>query len=254
MTRRLIALALILLPGAACAGGHSTADLTPAQRLHAAVAAAQKVYDPDSAGGTGYATGAVLAHRMGTGTYGTPQPWPDDLAFRPGVVYVATLNGGRLASFVTAAGSRHLLSAMTGPPDDKKNPRLEKPDVLDQPGFVVIRPGVLSGDMIRRTLEHNGFRPVTLEVTGGHLQDGVADLVDGGTPLGAGHGDAVLFITFHSPADARKANAFLGKPRHLVSAVVGTALLRYSWTDTSPSRSEAFLKAVSELRQEVRTE
>jgi hypothetical protein len=50
------------------------------------------------------------------------------------------------------------------------------------------------------------------------------------------------------------ADAYLGKPRHLVSAIVGTALLRYSWTDTSPNRSKAFLKAVSELRQEARTE
>lgn len=252
--RRLIALVLILLPVAGCAGSHSAPDLTPSQRLHAAVTAAQKVYDPDSAGGTGYATGAVLVHRMGTGAYGTPQPWPDDLAFRPDVVYVATLNGGRLASFVTADGSRHLLYAMTGPPDDKKNPRLEKPGVLDQPGFVVIRPGVLSGDMIRRTLEHNGFRPVTLEVTGGHLQDGVTNLVDGGTPLGSGQGDAVLFMTFHSPADARKANADLGKPRHLLSAIIGAALLRYSWTDTSPNRSKAFLQVVAQLRKEVRTE
>lgn len=255
MTRRLIALALVLLAGAGCAGSHSGADVTPAQRLHAAITAAHAAYDPDSAGGTGYGTTAVLVHRMGAGTYGTPQAWPDDLAFRPGIVYVATLNGGRLASFVTAERSGHLLYVTTGAPNRKANSRLEKPTVLHQPGVVVIRPGVLSGDMIRRALEHNGFRPVTLEVVaGGHLKDGVQTLVDGGTPLGSGQGDAALFNTFRTAADARKANAFLGKPRHLVSAIVGTALLRYSWTDTSPNRSKAFLRAVAELRREVRTE
>ena len=255
MTRRLVVLACTLLLGAGCAGSHHAPDLTPAQRLHAAVTAAQKVYDADSAGGTGYATDAVLVHRMGSGAYGTPEAWPDDLAFRPGIVYVATLNGGRLASFVTAEGSRHLLYATTGPPDDNKNSRLEKPDVLDQPGFVVIRPGVLSGDMIRAAFVHNGFRPVTLEVLGsGHLGDGVTVLVEGGTAPAPGSRDVASFNTFRTAADARKANAYLGTARHLVSAIVGTALLRYSWTDTSPNRSKAFLKAVSELRQEARTE
>jgi hypothetical protein len=38
-----------------------------------------------------------------------------------------------------------------------------------------------------------------------------------------------------------------------VSAVIGTALLRYSWTATSPNRSKAFLQAVAELRREART-
>jgi len=255
MTRRLIALALILLAGAGCAGGHSRADLTPAQRLHAAVTAAQKVYDPDSAGGTGYGTTAVLVDRMGAGTYGTPQPWPDDQAFRPGVVYVSTLNSGREAALSTVDPSRGMLFATAGPPHTKTSFQLDKPSFLKQAGMVVIGPGVLSGDMLRAAFEHNGFRPVTLDVVGGgHLGDGVTELVEGGTPPGAAPGDSASFITFHTAADARRANAFLGKPRHLVSAVVGAALLRYSWTGTSPNRSKAFLKAVAELRQEVRTE
>ena len=255
MTRRLIALALVLLAGAGCAGSHSGAEPTPTQRLHAAVTAAQKVYDPDSAGGTGYGTTAVLVHRMGAGTYGTPQPWPDDQAFRPGVVYVSTLNGGREAALSTVDPPRGLLFATAGPPYKKASFQLDKPGFLKQAGMVVIRPGVLSGDMLRAAFEHNGFRPVTVDVVGGgHLGDGVTELVEGGTPPGAAPGDSASFITFHTTADARKANAFLGQPRHLVSAIVGTALLRYSWTDTSPNRSKTFLRAVAELREEVRTE
>ena len=46
---------------------------------------------------------------------------------------------------------------------------------------------------------------------------------------------------------------FLGKARHLVSAIFGTAM-RYSWTEASPNRSRAFLQAGAELRKQVRTE
>src|SRR6185312_6301628 len=130
MTRRLIALALVLLAGAGCAGSHSGAEPTPTQRLHAAVTAAQKVYDPDSAGGTGYGTTAVLVHRMGAGTYGTPQPWPDDQAFRPGVVYVSTLNSGREAALSTVDPPRGLLFATAGPPYKKASFQLDKPGFL----------------------------------------------------------------------------------------------------------------------------
>ena len=254
MNRRLIALVMILLVGSGCAGSHHAADLTPPQRLHAAVTAAQAVYDPDSAGGTGYGTTGVLVHRMGAGAYGTPQPWPDDQAFRPGVVYVGTLNGGRMASLWTVEPSGRMLYATVGSPAKKASFLAEKPSVAKRLGIVVIRPGVLSGDMIRAALQRNGFHPITLSVvTGGHLEDGVPDLVDGGTTPGSGPGDAILFITCHTPADARKANADFGRPRHLVSAVIGTALLRYSWTATSPNRSKAFLQAVAELRREART-
>jgi hypothetical protein len=160
-----------------------------------------------------------------------------------------------MASLWTVEPSGRMLYATAGPPHKKASFQTEKPSVAAQLGIVVIRPGVLSGDMIRRALEHSGFRPVTLDVgTGGHLEDGVRDLVEGGTGPGSGPGDAAFFITFRSAADERKANADLGRPRHLVSAVIGTALLRYSWTATSPNRSKAFRQAVAELRREIRTE
>lgn len=63
MTRRL-PLVLMLVLTTARSGGGSAQLRTPTQRLHAAVHAAQAVYDPDSAGGTGYGTTAGLVHRI----------------------------------------------------------------------------------------------------------------------------------------------------------------------------------------------
>lgn len=252
MTRRIaLLLTLVLVP--ACGGG-SALLRTPAERLHAAVKAAQAVYDPDSAGGTGYGTTATLLHRMGSGPYGTPRAWPDDLAFRPGVVYVGLLNGGRQASFWIVGQAGRAQLAVAGPPHDRVSYQTRSAADVAAQGMVIIRPGVLSGDMIRSALERSGFHWITLSAgLSGHLPDGVRPFAAGGTRPGSPAGDAVAFTILGTAADARKAASDAKLPPHHVSVVVGTAWISYTWSSRSADRSEAFAKAVAALRREART-
>lgn len=255
MTRRHIALFLLLLTAGACAGGHrSGPSLAPSQRLHAAVRAAQAVYDPDSAGGTGYGSTAALVRRMGPEAWGTPQPWPDDNAFRPGVVYVATLSAGRSASLWTFEPSGKGLYTVLDGPAKRVTYRTDSVRQGDLTGRVVIRPGVLSGDMIRAALEHAGFHGVTLNpMNGGRFQDGVRPLLTGGT-IGSVPGAGVGFITFRSVADARRESHDMGLAPHHVSVILGTAWIHYGWKAGRPDRSLAFRQAIAELRRDLRTE
>jgi hypothetical protein len=254
MTRRFALLPVLLLT-TACAGGHGPALLqTPGERLHAAARAAQAVYDPDSAGGTGYGTTAQLLRRMGPGSYGTPQPWPDDLAFRPGVVYVAVDNEGRLASLWIVERSGRALLADAGAPHHRIAYQTRPPAVVAEGGIMLIRPGVLTGDMIRSALERAGFHGVALSAaSGGQLADGVRPLMYGGDKAGLPPDDTVGFTILRTAADARKAAADMKLPPHHISVVIGTASIRYTWTATSPNHSGAFMKAVAELRREVGT-
>jgi hypothetical protein len=252
MTYRFALLPLVLLT-TACAGGHHAALLhTPAERLRAAARAAQAVYDPDSAGGTGYGTTAQLPRRMGSGTYGTPQPWPDDLAFRPGVVYVAVDNGGRLAILWIVEPSGRALFADVGAPHHRVAYQTRPPAEVAAGGVMLIRPGVLTGDMIRSALERAGFHGVMLSAAAGsRLADGVRPLMYGGDKVGLPPDDTVGFTILRTAADARKAAADMKLPPHHISVVIGTASIRYTWTATSPNHSKAFMRAVAELRREV---
>ena len=252
MTRRLTLLPLLLLT-TACAGHHHSALLqNPAERLHAAARAAQAAYDPDSAGGTGYGTTAQLPRRMGSGTYGTPQPWPDDLAFRPGVVYVSVDNDGRLATLWIVQRSGRALFADVGAPHHRIAYQTRPPAEVAAEGVMLIRPGVLTGDMIRSARERAGFHGVAFSAAaGGRLPDGVRPLLYGGDKVGLPPADTVGFTILRTAADARKAAADMKLPPHHISVVIGTASIRYTWTKTSPNHSKAFRKAIAELRREV---
>jgi hypothetical protein len=254
MIRRLVVLLLTIPLLAAACGGGSPAMLTPVQRLHAAVRAAVAVYDPDSAGGTGYGTTGDLLRRMGPGAYGTPQAWPDDLAFRPGIVYVATDNGGRLASLWTITPSGGALLADVGPPHHRVGYQTRSAAEVAADGLLIVRPGVLSGDMIRSALAREGFHGIELASrTFGTPADSLRPLTYGGTASKPSTGNAVGFIVLRSPSDAHKAAARMKLPPHHVSVVVGNAWIHYSWTGTSPDRSRAFARAVAALRKEART-
>jgi len=232
-------------------GSHGTALLaTPSQRLHAAAKAAQAVFDPDSAGGTGYGTDASLVRKMGTGGFGTPQAWPDDLAFRPGVVYVGVVNGGRLASLWIFEPSRRALIATVGAPHHRVSYENRPPADQIALGITLIRPGVLSADMIRAALAHAGFRGIAISgIGGGQLQDGVRPLMAGGNVLSSG-GTGVGFVLFRSAADAHKAANDQGLAPHHVSVILGAAWIHYTWATGRPNRSKAFLGAIAELRRE----
>jgi hypothetical protein len=251
VTRRLALLfALLLAP--ACAGGRPALLPTPAERLHAAVTAARAVYDPDSAGGTGYGTTAELLHRMGRGTYGTPRAWPDDGAFRPGVVYVGVQNGGRLATFWIVAPSGRALLADAGAPHTRVGYRTRSAAEVVDEGLMVIRPGVLSGDMIRSALERAGFHGIALDGSILELADGLRPLLAGGNTLESTTGERAGFLIMRTPADARKAAADAKLGRHHRSAVIGSTWVHYTWTASSPDRSRAFANAVAALRREAR--
>jgi hypothetical protein len=252
MTRRLTPLLLLLLTTACAGSPHPELLGTPGERLHAAARAAQAAYDPDSAGGTGYGTTAQLLRRMGSGRYGTPRPWPDDLAFRPGVVYVAVQNGGRLATLWIVQPSGRALLADVGAPRRRVAYQIRPAAEVAAGGIMVIRPGVLTGDMIRSALERAGFHGVALSAAdGGRLADGVRPLLYGGDKVGLPAADSVGFTILRTPADARRAAADTKLPPHHISVVIGTASIRYTWTATSPNHSQAFMKAVAELRREV---
>jgi hypothetical protein len=251
MIRRLT-LVLILLLTTGCGGGGSV--LTPRQQLHAAVRAAQAVYDPDSGGGTGYGTTAQLLRRMGSGSYGRPRAWPDDLAFRPGVIYVSTLNAGRLASFWVVVPSGRSFIAIAGAPHHRVSFESRSAAEGADEGLMVIRPGVLTGDMIRSALARAGFHGIALSAgAGGRLPDGVRPLMYGGDRVGLPPGDTVGFTILRTAADAHKVAADTRLPPHHISVIIGTAWIRYTWTATSPDRSRAFAKAMARLRREVRT-
>ena len=252
MTRRL-PLLFVLMLATACGGGG--AALTPRHQLIAAVRAAQAVYDPDAAGGTGYGTTAQLLRRMGSGPYGTPKAWPDDLAFRPGVVYVSVENSGRLASLWIVEPSGRALLVDVGAPHHRIAYQARPPAEVAADGIMLIRPGVLTGDMIRSALERAGFHHVSLEAAaGGRLPDGVRPLLYGGDKIGLPPGDTVGFTILRTAADAREAAADMKLPPHHISVIIGTASIRYTWTATSPNHSKAFMKAVARLRREVRTD
>lgn len=252
MTRRL-PLVLVLLLATACAGGGPAQLPTPTQRLHAAVRAAQAVYDPDSAGGTGYGTTAELVHRMGSGPYGTPRPWPDDLGFRPGVVYVGVLNGGRLASLWMIEPSGRALIAIAGAPHRRVAYQLRPPAEAAAEGLTVIRPGVLSGDMIRSALERAGFAYLGIGFRA-IMADRQIALVSGYTLRGASRNEFTYFAVFRTAAQARRQQADAQLPPSHVSVVIGTAWIAYAWRAPAPNRSTAFAEAVAVLRREARTE
>jgi hypothetical protein len=254
--RRLVAFALTLLVAAGCGGGGHATDLTPIQRLHAAVKAAHAVWDPDSAGGTGYGTTAGLVRRMGSGTYGSPEAWPDDLAFRTGIVYVGTVNGGRLASLWTFENSGRALVTTVGAPHEKVKYAWQSPHVGTLLGRVIIRPGVLYPDMIRSALERAGFSQIGIDVwNGGEMRDGVRPRSDGGNALASSAtGEVVGFTIFRTAADARKAMADGVLPAFTLKVRLRSTWIEYRHAAGAPDRSKAFLGAIAELRRELRTE
>lgn len=252
MTRRL-PLVLMLVLATACSGGGSAQLRTPTQRLHAAVRAAQAVYDPDSAGGTGYGTTAGLVRRIGPGPYGTPRPWPDDLGFRPGVVYVGTLNGGRLANLWVFEPSGRALIAIAGAPHRRVSYRTRSHAEVVAEGLTVIRPGVVSGDMIRSALERAGFAHLGIGFRA-IMADRQIALVSGYTERGASRNEFTYFAVFRTAAQARRQQADAQLPPIHLSVVIGTAWIAYSRKAYAPDRSTAFSQAVEQLRREARTE
>jgi hypothetical protein len=252
MTRRLTFLMSLLL-AAACSCGSTS--LTPAQQLHAAVTAAQETFDPDSAGGTGYGSTARLVRRMGAGSYGTPRPFPDDFAFRPGVVYAGIFgtNTREAIIWIVDPSGRVLGALLEGPHRIVYQKRSRRDGIRS--GVMVIRPGVLSGDMIRSALERAGFPHLTLSTGGGgRAANGQSFAASGYTDPEASQAEFTTFVVFRTAAQARSQQADARIGPHGTSVVVGTAWIAYSRKPYAPDLSQAFAKAVAVLRREARTE
>jgi hypothetical protein len=248
--RRALLLALLLATAAGCGSG----SLTPAQRLHAAVKAAQATFDPDSAGGTGYGTTARLVRRMGSGPYGTPLPFPDDFAFRPGVVYAGILGTDTRQAILweVDASGRAFVALLRGPHKARYETRSRADGIRN--GMTVIRPGVLSGGMVRSALERAGFAHIQLALLP-RMADGDVAVVFGHTDEAAAEGGFVEFAVFRTAAEARRQEA-QARPisRRARSVVVGSVWIGYSWKANARDRSRAFMEAVARLRRELRTE
>jgi hypothetical protein len=248
MTRRLTLLMSLLL-AAACSCGSTS--LTPAQQLHAAVTTAQETFDPDSAGGTGYGTTARLVRRMGAGAFGTPRPFPDDFAFRPGVVYAGITDPRHAIIWVVDPSGRALDAYLNGPHKVVYETRSRADGIRN--GMTVIRPGVLSGDMVRAALSQAGFARMQLG-----LQPSMAyarsAVIRGQTDEAASRDQEVLFTVFPTAAEARNQQAEEHTLPGARSVLIGNAWISCWWKPTGPDRSAAFAKAIAKLRREVRTE
>jgi hypothetical protein len=248
---RVPAFLLALMLAAACSGGSHS--LTPVQRLHAAVKAAQATFDPDSAGGTGYGTTPRLVRRMGPGAYGTPRPFPDDFAFRPGVVYagIAGTDPKQAILWVVDPSGRAVDAYLDGPHKVVYQTRSRDEGIRD--GMTVIRPGVLSGDMVRAAFSRAGFARVELSLQPSMAQERSA-VIRGQTDMAASQDQEVLFTVFPTAAQARKQQADEHSLPGARSVVVGNAWVSGWWRPSGPDRSRAFARAVAELRREARTE
>jgi hypothetical protein len=250
VTTRRFALLLTLALAVAC--GCGAGSPTPAQQLRAAVKAAQAAFDPDSAGGTGYGTTARLVRRMGPGAYGKPLPFPDDFAFRPGVVYAGILGLDNRAAviWVVDPSGRALTAVLKGPHGVTYQTRSRADGI--QNGMTVIRPGVLSGDMIRAAFQRAGF--ARIQLTGlAHMADGQIAAVTGHTVAESAADDFTFFAVFHTAAQARKEQAHSHLLPRARSVVIGNAWISCSWKASGPDRSQAFAEAVARLRRQVRT-
>jgi hypothetical protein len=246
--RRAFLLALLL----AAAGGCGSGSLTPAERLHAGVKAAQATFDPDSAGGTGYGTTARLVRRMGSGAYGTPLPFPDDFAFRPGVVYAGIFGTTREAIvWVVDPSGRAVDAYLNGPHKVVYETRSRAKGIKD--GMTVIRPGVLSGDMVRAAFARAGFARTHLGVQPS-MAGGWSAVIRGQTDDAASQDQEVIFTVFPTAAQARKQQADEHSLAGARSAVIGNAWISCWWRASGPDRSAAFAQVVSELRRELRTQ
>jgi hypothetical protein len=248
--RRIIPLFAVLL-ATACSSG--SASPTPAQQLRAAVRAAQATFDPDSAGGTGYGTTARLVRRMRSGSYGKALPFPDDFAFRPGVVYAGILGLDNRAAviWVVDPSGRALTAVLKGPHGVTYQTRSRADGIRN--GMTVIRPGVLSGDMIRAAFARAGFARIELDGLA-HMADGQTAAVTGHTVAESAADDFTFFAVFHTAAQARKQQADSHPLPRVRSVVIGNAWISCGWKRSGPDRSQAFARAVAELRREVRTE
>ena len=247
--RRAFLLVLLIAAAPGCGSG----SLTPTERLHAAVSAAQATFDPDSAGGTGYGTTARLVRAMGSGAYGTPLPFPEDFAFRPGVIYAGILGTDNREAILweVDASGRAFVAVLRGPHRADFETRSRADGIRN--GMTVIRPGVLSGDMIRAAFERAGFARIQIDGLA-HMADGQTAAVTGHTVAGSAADDFTFFAVFHTAAQARRQQAH----EHLIpparSVVIGNAWISCSWKTSGPNRSEAFAKVVAGLRRRVRTE
>lgn len=117
----------------------------------------------------------------------------------------------------------------------------------------MIRPGVLSGDMIRSALERAGFAHLGIGFHGVMADHQIAT-VSGYNERGVSRNEFTYSAVFRTTAQTRRqqADAQLS-PSHL-SVVIGTAWIAYSWRAPAPDRSTAFAEAVAVLRREARTE
>lgn len=249
MTAR-IAFLLALLLATGCNGART---LTPTERLHAAVHAAQATFDPDSAGGTGYGTTARLLRRMGSGAYGTPQPFPDDFAFRPDTVYAAILGIDPTEVIIWAVdgSGRAFIANLRGPRRVVYETRSPAEGIRD--GMTVIRPGMVSGDMIRAAFSRAGFARLQLSIQPS-MPYGYSAVIRGHTDEAASQDQMVLFTVFPTAAQARRQVADEHSVPGARSVVIGNAWISCWWRPSGPDRSHAFARAVAELRREVRTE
>jgi len=247
-------LAFLLALLLATVGGCGSGSLTPAQRLHAAVEAAQATFDPDSAGGTGYGTTARLVRRMGSGAYGTPRPFPDDFAFRPGVVYAGIFGTDTRQAILweVDASGRAFVALLRGPHKAHFETRSRGDGIRN--GMTVIRPGVLSGGMVRRALQRAGFTHIQLALLA-RMADGDVAAVFGHTDEAAADGEFVEFAVFRTAEAARRQQAQAHPiSRRARSVVVGSVWIGYSWKSDARDRSRAFMEAVAQLRRDLRTE
>ncbi len=241
-------LALLL----ATAGGCGSGSLTPPERLHAGVTAAQATFDPDSAGGTGYGTTARLVRRMGSGAYGTPLPFPDDFAFRPGIVYAGifgTDNRDAIVWVVDPSG-RAFDAYLKGPHKVVYETRSRAEGIKN--GMTVIRPGVLSGDMVRAAFARAGFARTQLGVQPS-MAGGWSAVIRGQTDDAASQDQEVFFTVFPTAAQARKQQADEHSLPGAHSVVIGNAWISCWWKASGPDRSAAFAQVVSELRRHRHT-
>lgn len=247
--RRAFLLALLLATVAGCGSG----SLTPAERLHTAVKAAQATFDPDSLGGTGYGTTARLVRRMGSGAYGTPLPFPDDFAFRPGVVYAGIFgtNSREAIVWVVDPSGRAVDAYLNGPRKVVYETRSRAEGIRN--GMTVIRPGVLTGDMVRAAFARAGFARTQLGVQPS-MAGGWSAVIRGQTDDAASDDQEVIFTVFPTAAQARKQRADEHSLPGARSAVIGNAWVSCWWKASGPDRSRAFAKAIAELRREVRTQ
>lgn len=189
---------------------------------------------------------------MGRGAYGTPRPFPDDLAFRPGVVYAGIFgtNNQEAIIWVVDPSGRALDAYLDGPHKVVYESRSRADGIRN--GMTAIRPGVLSGDMVRAAFARAGFARMQLGPQPSGY--GYSAVIRGHTDEAASQDQEILFTVFPTVPQARRQVAEEHSVPGARSVVIGNAWVSGWWRPGGPDRSQAFAKAVSELRREVRTE